>query len=89
MKTINWVALVLAMAILVLIGLALSTGFWGYCFPYGMMGGYGPGGMMGSWGWGPGSLLIMGLMWLIPLSLLALLVLGIVWLVRTISGPGA
>lgn len=92
MKAINWLALGLIITILFLIGLALGTGLLGYCST-GMMGPWGfyayPGGMMGGWGRGLGSLLLIGLMGLIPLSLLALLMLGIVWLVRTISAPAA
>lgn len=90
-KTRNWLAVALALILVLCVGLALGAGLRGYGFPGGMMGrlgGYGfPGGMMGGWGWGLGSLLVMGLMWLVPLGFVALLALGVIWLVRSVSAP--
>jgi len=93
MKTTNWLALGLAMAFLLIIGLALGTGLLGYCYPGGMMGPWGtgwyPSGMMGGWIWGLSGLMVMFLMWLVPITFVALLVLGLVWLVQAISKPGS
>ena len=61
-------------AVVVLLLLLIGAGSFG-----GMMG---PG-MMGGWGFAPFGWLGMILMWLIPLSFVALLVVGIVWLLRT------
>jgi uncharacterized membrane protein len=55
-----------------------------------LLGGYGSGmmgpGMMGGWGLGLFGGLGMIIMWIVPLSFLALLVVGIVWLVRVAAG---
>ena len=93
MKASSWIALGLAAVLLLCIGLALGAGFLGRGFPGGMMRGWGgngyPGGMMGGWAWGPGGLLAMGLMLLVPAGFLALLAVGIAWLVKGIAGgPG-
>ena len=85
MSRINWayVAVFGIVALLViLIGVSLlgrAYGGWGY----GMMG---PG--MMNWGFAPFGWLVMILMWLVPLTFLALLVAGVIWLVRAIGGQG-
>ncbi len=82
MNKITWIAMaVFGVVVLLafLVGVSLLGG-----------GGYGGGGMMGpgmmGWGWSPFGWIGMLLMWLIPVSFIALIVLGVVWLVRTVGG---
>lgn len=93
MKKVNWyiVGGVGIVALLILLGGTMMSGWgnggWGF-HGYGMMG---RGGMMGTWGYSPlgwfGMAGGMLLMWLLPISVLSLIVYGIVSLARNAVGP--
>lgn len=88
MKKVNWyiIGTIAVVALLLLLGTSMISG-WGF-HGYGMMG---RGGMMGNWGYSPlgwfGMAGGMLLMWVIPISVLALIVYGIVSLARNAAGP--
>lgn len=83
MKKSNWliVGIIAFVALLLIFGGSMMSGFGGY-HGWGMMTGR-TGGMMGSWGYSPFGWLGMAFMWLIPVGVIALIVFGVAALVKS------
>ena len=93
MQKNNWlvVGIISIVVLLLLFGVGMMMGGWGYrgwnmMGPGGMTG---PGGMMNNWGYAsspsPFGWIGMIFMWLIPVGLVVLAVFGIIWLARNIG----